>query len=217
MDRQARRLPCRRRMRRRLASCLVLFLLVTTGCPFWTTNGGVAAQQPSERRNVTPNIRLLQATTVQELQDALRDGANVNARNDRTGQTALMAATLQGQTELVEFLLQNTRVDPSVGEKDGYTPPHGAGFQGRADVMRVLKEHGLDVVRDFHADGYAPLHRACWGGEARHTDTVRYLLEEAGAPADLPGGPDRRTCLEMTSNPRTKALLLEWTSNKEEL
>jgi hypothetical protein len=36
------------------------------------------------------------------------------------------------------------------------------------------------IVRCIHVDGFIPMHRACWGDEQRHTDTVRVFLE-AGA------------------------------------
>ena len=32
-------------------------------------------------------------------------------------------------------------------------------------------------VNDKHSDGNTPLHRACWGREQRHTDTVLAMLE----------------------------------------
>ena len=38
---------------------------------------------------------------------------------------------------------------------------HGAGFQGRSEVAKVLIAHGMDP-NDRHKDGYTPLIRACW-------------------------------------------------------
>ena len=64
----------------------------------------------------------------------------------------------------------------------GYTPMHGAGFQGRAEIAKLLIAHGLDPS-DRHSDGFTPIHRACWGREQRHADTVRVLLK-AGVPFD---------------------------------
>ena len=40
-----------------------------------------------------------------------------------------MAAILSGQTKAVKVLLLELNADPTIPEKDGYTPPHGAGFQ----------------------------------------------------------------------------------------
>ena len=36
-----------------------------------------------------------------------------------------------------------TSISSMVPEKDGYHSVHGAGFQGRADVMKVLLDHGV--------------------------------------------------------------------------
>ncbi len=52
---------------------------------------------------------------------------------------------------------------------------HGAAFQGRADVARVLLAYR--VANTAHKDGYFPVHRACWGNEARHTAALRVFLE----------------------------------------
>jgi ankyrin repeat protein len=160
----------------------------------------------------TPNGAVLRARTVPELRGALADArASANVRHVDTGQTALMAAVLGGRRDLVEFLLDDEAVDAGLGDKDGYTPVHGAGFQGRAEIMGLLHRRGWDVNRVHEGDGYRPIHRACWGREARHHETVRYLVEEAGVPFDVPssGRHPRQTCLDMTPNAQTRAWLLE--------
>ena len=53
------------------------------------------------------------------------------------------------QVHAVEALLA-AGADVSIGEKDGYTPMHGAGFQGRAEVAKLLIAHGLDPS-DVHS------------------------------------------------------------------
>lgn len=45
--------------------------------------------------------------------------------------------------------------DTTIGERDGYTPMHGAGFQGRADIADLLFKAGVGL-RDVHADGHEP-------------------------------------------------------------
>tara|TARA_B100000524_G_scaffold207240_1_gene108372 strand:- start:26 stop:454 length:429 start_codon:yes stop_codon:yes gene_type:complete len=90
--------------------------------------------------------------------------------------------------------------DVTIGEKDGYTPMHGAGFQGRAEVAKVLIEHGLNPS-DRHADGFTPIHRACWGGSQRHAETVRVLLEAGVSHEEKSSNGD--TPMEMTKNPHT--------------
>merc|ERR1719221_1943665 len=111
----------------------------------------------------------------------------------------MMAATLAGAEKSVEYLLEQ-KADATIGEKDGYTPFHGAGFQGRAAVAKHLLAHRLDPS-DRHRDGSTPLHRACWGQEQRHTDMVRFLLKNG---VDVEEKDNRgRTCLEMTGNKGT--------------
>ena len=59
-------------------------------------------------------------------------GFDIDEREQGSGQTALMASVLAGADKAVEMLLSaEFNADASVPEKDGYTPFHGAGFQGR--------------------------------------------------------------------------------------
>ena len=72
---------------------------------------------------------------------------------DETGpgsQSPTMHGVLQGKAKAVEKLIA-LGADLKVPEKDGYTPMHGAGFQGRAEVAKLLIAHGLDPS-DVHSD-----------------------------------------------------------------
>lgn len=156
---------------------------------------------------------LLQAAfagDAQGVKEAIQQhNANPNVQDPSSGQTPLMGAVLRGHEQVVRLLLSEFGdvVDATIPEKDGYTPAHGAGFQGRAEIMKILVEYGIDVKENFHQDGYAPLHRACWGREQRHTDTVR-VLGELGVDLALPSKKDGvTTCAEMTRNPATLALI----------
>ena len=86
----------------------------------------------------------------------------------------------------------------------GYTPFHGVGFQGRHDLVDVLVAHGLDPS-DRHADGYTPIHRACWGREERHTKTVSALIAAGVSPRQRASNGKRP--LDMTSNEGTVKVL----------
>jgi len=82
-------------------------------------------------------------------------------------------------------------------------------FQGRANIARMLikDSRGLDPS-DRHKDGFQPIHRACWGGETRHAETVKVLVEEGGVAWDSKG--KGKTCLQITQNSKTKTWLREW-------
>ena len=47
----------------------------------------------------------------------------------------------------------------------------------------MLIDNGIDP-NSIHADGFTPIHRACWGRDVRHAETVRVFLE-AGVPWDF--------------------------------
>jgi len=131
------------------------------------------------------------------------------------GQTALMKAVLLGHVEAVETLI-NLGADLTTRESMGYTLTHAASFQGRAEVLTLIIDHGV-AWNEQHEDGYYPIHRACWGKEPRHTDTVEILLG-LEVPLDIKAG-NGLTCYEMTKNEGTKRLLEEWNTdqNEEEL
>eukprot|EP00527_Entomoneis_sp_CCMP2396_P009660 CAMPEP_0198136844 /NCGR_PEP_ID=MMETSP1443-20131203/419_1 /TAXON_ID=186043 /ORGANISM="Entomoneis sp., Strain CCMP2396" /LENGTH=188 /DNA_ID=CAMNT_0043798123 /DNA_START=114 /DNA_END=680 /DNA_ORIENTATION=+ len=165
-----------------------------------------------------PEADLLKAALANDLpgiQAALGKGADVNVKQSGTGQTPLMGAVLNGHSHIVQFLLTLKDVDVTIPEKDGYTPAHGAGFQGRADIMRFLMNAGVNVKDDMHTDGFAPLHRACWGGHKRHTDTIRFLRDEAGVDVRTLPSKEGYTCEEMTQNTATLALLSELVEGDE--
>jgi ankyrin repeat protein len=177
---------------------------------FCTLSGAV------KRNEDSPDGRLLAADTVARARAAISEGADVNVQDEVNGQTPIMRATLHGWTTLVKFLLDQG-ADCTIGEKDGYTPAHGAGFQGRAKIMSLLKEHGVDIYAPAGKDAFTPFHRACWGREERHTDTIEYLLSEGGVKVNVKGGHDKRTCFQMTPNENTKTLLVKYGAGNTEL
>lgn len=154
---------------------------------------------------------------VESVAKAIEEGANPNYQAPGSLQTPLMAAILRGQKDVVEYFLSRTDlVDVSIPEKDGYTPAHGAAFQGRPEIMSLLITAGINVNDDFHADGYAPLHRACWGAEGRHAETVRVLRDEAGVDLNMASRTNGATCREMTKNQQILDLISETESAADE-
>jgi ankyrin repeat protein len=152
---------------------------------------------------------LLKSTTAKQL---------LNARDPASGQTCLMASVLRGKVEFVRLLLEHG-ADPNIPEKDGYTPPHGAAFQGRTEVMKVLLEFGVvpkdnddnddnaSLEKQYHRDGFVPFHRACWGRTERHAELVEYMLESGIVRDAEVRSKDGLTCRDMTRNPATLAIL----------
>mmetsp|Transcript_39140 Transcript_39140/g.60992 ORF Transcript_39140/g.60992 Transcript_39140/m.60992 type:complete len:212 (-) Transcript_39140:49-684(-) len=105
---------------------------------------------------------------------------------DSTGRTALMAACLAGNHRSVKLLLKRG-ADYKIGEQDGYTCLHGAGFQGRPKVAAVAVEAGVPA-HDMHNDGFLPIHRCTWGSKAGHAETARILVEKGKEDVDALAG-----------------------------
>ena len=147
----------------------------------------------------------INAGNFEAFKSALSAGADLNTRAAQAGmQTPLMHAVLGGQDQMVEHLLGMDGGDVTVTEQDGYTPMHGAGFQGRAGIARMLIAHGVSAT-DVHKDGYQPIHRACWGREQRHADTVAALIEAGVDPGVK--STSGKACADMTQNAATRAVL----------
>merc|ERR1712154_168891 len=89
----------------------------------------------------------------------------------------------------------------------GQTPVMMSVLRGRTEMVRMLLEDGRKIdPAHLHSDGFSPLHRACWGNEPRHTDTVKVFVEEAGVPWDLVSKKGT-TCYDVTGNSATRNFL----------
>jgi ankyrin repeat protein len=146
----------------------------TTTTTTTTTTDAVPPPLSSPQEDLT---RGAMRNDVALLKSALQRGAFINHQEPTQGmQTALMIACLTGAQHAVRFLLEQ-KADVTVGEREGYTPFHGAGFQGQPEVAKILLEYQLDP-NDYHKDGYTPFHRALWGQTPGHTAMVKLLLEK---------------------------------------
>eukprot|EP00760_Papus_ankaliazontas_P031889 PhM_4_TR5520/c0_g1_i1/m.48877 len=136
--------------------------------------------QPSTASVVGPLHEAVAHGDLADLKAALEaHPESLNSQGDG-GQTPLMFACLLGKPAAVEFLLDNG-AQLELGERDGYTCPHGAGFQGHASVVRVLARRGIDIDSP-HSDGFRPVQRACWGSEGRHAAAVQAFVESGASP-----------------------------------
>ena len=99
-------------------------------------------------------------------------------------ETALMSAILNGNYRVVEYLL-HAGADPTIPAKYGRSPMHASAEHGYGDIIRLLVEHGIGDVNEWHRDGYRPLHRACLGHAGyseSHGDAIKALIEAGADP-----------------------------------
>ena len=91
--------------------------------------------------------------------------------------TALNAASIGGQLDTVDLLLQHG-ASTNIADCGGATPFCEATYHGKLDVMQCLYNHGADINAP-NSFGWSPLHVAVSKG---NKDVVRYLL---GIGADV--------------------------------
>lgn len=119
--------------------------------------------------------RLCGLENAAEVEEALKNGANPNARGLYGGQKALHKAVMARDAETVEVLL---RYGAKVNAKssDGWTALHMAAQHGETESAEVLLRHGADVNAQDDL-GFTALEYA---ESRRHSDLAR-LLRSYGA------------------------------------
>ena len=103
----------------------------------------------------------------------LAKGIDINAKDSSLGITPLASAILQDQTQMVEFLIQQS-ADVNAKNRDGGTALHTAAFLGQYEVAELLVQKGADVnAKD--EDGNTPISStmADWGT----TEFIAQLLQ----------------------------------------
>ena len=96
---------------------------------------------------------------------------DVNAADPKSGQTAVMAASVNNHIAAVALLIE-AHADLNKGDAKGSTPTMVAAINGHLRVVELLLEAGADS-RAADLDGNTAITFACQHGRA---DTVRVLI-----------------------------------------
>eukprot|EP00193_Tetraselmis_chui_P000971 CAMPEP_0177763638 /NCGR_PEP_ID=MMETSP0491_2-20121128/6975_1 /TAXON_ID=63592 /ORGANISM="Tetraselmis chuii, Strain PLY429" /LENGTH=211 /DNA_ID=CAMNT_0019279753 /DNA_START=182 /DNA_END=817 /DNA_ORIENTATION=+ len=134
---------------------------------------------------------------IEGMEAAMRDGLDIDAREEKSEQTMLMAASLAGQAKSVKWLLSKG-ADWTVGELGGFTPMHGAAFQGRDQVAKALLKAGVPADAGPPAkDGFHPIFRAVWGfgKRAGHLKFIKLMIEDGHVDINIKG-PEGQSLLD---------------------
>ncbi|MFJ4517241.1 ankyrin repeat domain-containing protein [Streptomyces sp. NPDC088816] len=115
----------------------------------------------------------------------LRAGADPE-RADREGTTALYAASVQGEAEIVRLLLTaGACPDAESGRGSEGTPLCAAACWGHTETVRELLAHGADPdLREDHGAGRTPLE---WAVADSHAETAALLVAAGAARGSEPG------------------------------
>jgi len=140
-------------------------------------------------------------------QNELLKGEDVNQKTKK-GMTALIAATLNGNKEIVSILLDN-KADVNLKGIEGATALMVAASEGNIDIANLLIKKGANINE---INGQSALMNASNEG---HFDMVKLLLEN-GAEIDAIGKENGRTALmfaAMSGHLEITKLLLENKAN----
>merc|ERR1712029_192061 len=100
--------------------------------------------------------------------------------------------------------------DATIAEAQGFTPVHGAAFQGRANIAKILLDHGCPLRGKHGGDGFEPAARSCWGGDRRHTETLKFFLDNGVPVEDI-----YDECMEKSENQGSISILKRFKKMKE--
>ncbi|MHC4924748.1 MAG: ankyrin repeat domain-containing protein [Planctomycetota bacterium] len=175
---------------------LFLVLFVAIGVVAFLLQAGYIGPRSAPSPQVQQLLTAARRGDLASVEQAIVDGADVNAREPSDKETALLRAARMGEIEVVRALLA-AGADPDLGTRLSLTPLHVAARSGAADVISALIAGGATV--DVHEDeqGLTPLHDAAL---ELHVDAVRVLLaaeapvpESEGKTAPEPAKPRRET------------------------
>ena len=114
---------------------------------------------------------------VDVIKGLVEKGANVNERDEKTGNTPLHMASQRGYTDVVEYLLSKG-ADVDAKNKDDETPLHRVALaSGKSDIIKLLLRKGADPNAK-NKNGSTPLFVPSERGWGPYKDAVLALLED---------------------------------------
>lgn len=143
----------------------------------------IGAMSIARADGLTEFFRVVQIDNAGGVNKLLAQGIDVNARDPRSGETAMIIALREDSMSVFKELVAHPRVELELAAPNGNTALMMAAFKGNKPAVMALLERGATVNRP----GWSPLHYAAAGGSA---DITRVLVERgaalnARAPAGL--------------------------------
>lgn len=132
--------------------------------------------------NLTDFFRVVQVDNASAVKSLIDKGVDVNAREPRSGETALIIALREDSMSVFNSLVADPRVELELAAPNGNTALMMAAFKRNKPAALALLERGAKVNRP----GWSPLHYAAAGG----ADDIARILIDRGAHLNsrAPGG-----------------------------
>lgn len=132
--------------------------------------------------DLTDFFRVVQVDNANAVRSLIDKGIDINARDPRSGETALIIALREDSMSVFKVLVADPRVEPELAAPNGNTALMMAAFKRNKPAALALLERGAAVNRK----GWSPLHYAAAGG----ADDIARILIDRGAAINsrAPGG-----------------------------
>jgi len=117
-------------------------------------------------------IRSAKNGDLEQVEDFIKHGANVNAKNI-FGLTALIQATRNNHFSIVEYLIEQHKANVNARTNDGETALIAAAYNGHLPIVQYLVERGAHVNAKDNTY-WTPLMCAAHNG---HLSVVQYLIK----------------------------------------
>lgn len=175
---------------------IVSFLLQTSSNPSTTEHRVPAEPSPTDMDGYTPLMHAIQRGHLAVVQIFVSDEVTGGDREKITLEPTAMSNDLiplslaceHGHVEVARLLLQRgARVIPN---SEGLYPQHFAAKAGHSAICQLLVEEGGEEGggkdRKDKYNLWTPLHHAAIGGEDRHLECVKVLVEKGGCDVNVP-------------------------------
>ena len=143
---------------------IVELLLLKGADPDFKNKAGKTAWDLAEKEEIKKLLR----------KAALRRQVAEQLSNGKTRDALLLEAAAEGETDVVELLIDEYEAEIEMKDKNGQTPLIQAIAWGHESVVRMLLEKGANI-ETTDEDGRTPLIKAAFHG---HEAIVRLLLEK---------------------------------------
>ena len=151
--------------------------------------GGVAVAAPSD-----PLIRAAREDNIEQVQEALLNGAKVDSRDKTTQETALEWAARNGNREMLRFLI-SVGANVNLVDRNGQTALMLIGEQATSDMVWDLIDAGAKVNVKDH-DGDTALSEAA---SANDSDVLKALVD-AGAQVNQQNNDGQTALMKAAEN-----------------
>ena len=111
---------------------------------------------------------------INSVEKLIENGCNIN-ETDKSGNSALKAASNMGHIEIVRLLLSNG-ADVNIKNENRSDPLIGASFWGHSEIVNLLLEHGADV-NNTHKSNILVMYVSRNGGPQKK-ETMKENLDE---------------------------------------